>query len=186
MNGGGLWGVSERGFGKGANQVDCRWQCPTVKPDDLSGAKGVVSMNNLTSGDQGTNPIRPLSVPGQPTPVARPAEPRPSEPAAAPAHGAPAAAPGQAASKIQLFEQRMGAKRHEDKWQRTPNLTGTGAIHVKSFHCKLIGDTLEFLDQQINEWLDAHPQYEVKFVTSTIGDWTGKVKEPNLIVQVWV
>jgi len=26
----------------------------------------------------------------------------------------------------------------------------------------------------------------VKFVTSAIGEWTGKLKEPNLIVMVWV
>lgn len=87
--------------------------------------------------------------------------------------------------KIKAFEQRGGG-RHEDNWSRTPNVTGTGAIHVKSFHCKLTGESLEFLDKQVNEWLDAHPQYEVKFVTTSVGEWMGKVKEPNLIVQVWV
>ncbi|MBO6738671.1 MAG: hypothetical protein JJ916_02310 [Phycisphaerales bacterium] len=89
-------------------------------------------------------------------------------------------------SKIRTFEQKLGGGKHEDNWNRTPNATGTGAIHVKSFHCKLTGDSLDFLDQQINEWLDAHPQYEVKFVTTSIGTWTGKLKEPNLIVNVWV
>ncbi|MEQ8770719.1 MAG: hypothetical protein RIB60_09450 [Phycisphaerales bacterium] len=88
-------------------------------------------------------------------------------------------------SKIRMFEQALGSK-HEDNWSRTPNVTGAGAIHVKSFHCKLTGDSLNFLDQQINEWLDAHPQYEVKMVTTSIGTWTGKLKEPNLIVNVWV
>ena len=92
----------------------------------------------------------------------------------------------QPVNKITQFEQRFSAKRHEDTWKRSPNVNGTGAIHCKSFHCKLVGESLEFLDQQINEWLDAHPQYEVKFVNSTIGEWTGKLKEPNLIVQVWV
>ena len=91
-----------------------------------------------------------------------------------------------APSKIRTFEQKLGGSKHEDSWNRTPNVTGTGAIHVKSFHCKLTGDSLDFLDQQINEWLDAHPQYEVKFVTTSIGTWTGKLKEPNLIVNVWV
>lgn len=88
--------------------------------------------------------------------------------------------------KIRTFEQKLGGAKHEDSWNRTPNSTGTGAIHVKSFHCKLTGDSLDFLDQQINEWLDAHPQYEVKLVTTSIGTWTGKLKEPNLIVNVWV
>ena len=94
--------------------------------------------------------------------------------------------PSSGSSKIRTFEQKLGGGKHEDSWNRTPNATGTGAIHVKSFHCKLTGDSLDFLDQQINEWLDAHPQYEVKFVTTSIGTWTGKLKEPNLIVNVWV
>lgn len=89
-------------------------------------------------------------------------------------------------SMIRTFEQKLSSGKHEDSWNRTPNVTGTGAIHVKSFHCKLTGDSLDFLDQQINEWLDAHPQYEVKLVTTAIGTWTGKLKEPNLIVNVWV
>ncbi len=92
----------------------------------------------------------------------------------------------QPVSKIRTFEQKLSSGKHEDTWNRTPNVTGTGAIHVKSFHCKLTGDSLDFLDQQINEWLDAHPQYEVKLVTTAIGTWTGKLKEPNLIVNVWV
>lgn len=81
-----------------------------------------------------------------------------------------------------LGDQRL----HEDNWTRTPNTTGTGAIHVKSFHTKLTDDALRYMDQTINEWLDAHPQYEVKFVNSTVGTLTGKLKEPHLICQVWV
>lgn len=88
--------------------------------------------------------------------------------------------------KIQVFEQRLGGRKHEETWSRSPNVTGTGAIHVKSFHCKLNDDSLAFLDQQINEWLDAHPQYEVKFVTSNVGEWQGKMREPQMIVQLWV
>lgn len=88
--------------------------------------------------------------------------------------------------KIRSFEQKLATGRHEDTWDRSPNVTGTGAIHVKSFHSRLTGDSLEFLDQQINEWLDKHPQYEVKLVTTAVGTWSGKLKEPNLVVNVWV
>lgn len=99
----------------------------------------------------------------------------------------PGPAPTDAGSpRIRALDQKLGGMRHEDSWKRSPNSTGTGAIHVKSFHCKLTGDALENLDRQVNEWLDAHPQYEVKFVTTTVGEWTGKLKEPNLIMQVWV
>lgn len=77
-------------------------------------------------------------------------------------------------------------QRHEDDWSRTPNTTGSGAIHVKTFHSKLTDDALAYMDRCINEWLDAHPQYEVKFVNSAVGTLTGKVKEPHFICQVWV
>lgn len=88
--------------------------------------------------------------------------------------------------KIMAFEQKGGIGKTEDSWQRKTNKTGSGATHVKTFHAKLTGESLEFLDKQINDWLDAHPDHEVKFSTSTVGEWTGKLKEPNVIVQVWV
>ncbi len=74
----------------------------------------------------------------------------------------------------------------EDHWKRQPVKTGTGATHCKTFHSKLTEDALRYMDQLINEWLDAHPDYEVKFITSSIGTFTGKIKEPHLICQVWV
>lgn len=98
----------------------------------------------------------------------------------------PVSVPATPVSKIRAFDQKLISSRHEDSWTRSPNVTGTGAIHVKSFHCKLTDEALHYLDQQINEWLDAHPQYEVKFVTTAVGEWTGKMKEPNLIAMVWV
>lgn len=91
--------------------------------------------------------------------------------------------PSTGAKRISAFGK---PQRHEDHWSRSPNTTGIGAIHVKTFHAKLTGDALEYMDQCINEWLDAHPQYEVKFVSSTVGTLTGKIKEPNIICQVWV
>lgn len=102
-------------------------------------------------------------------------------------HSTPGLGAGpEAKPQIRTFEQSLPAGLHENNWKRKPNPTGTGAVHVRTFHCKLTGDCLENLDRQVNEWLDAHPDYEVKLVTSTVGDWTGKLKEPNLILQVWV
>jgi hypothetical protein len=91
--------------------------------------------------------------------------------------------------KIQFgsIQKSIGSGRHEDSWSRTPNTPGTGAIHVRSFRSKLSDDALGYLDQQINEWLDAHPQYEVKLVSTSIGEWSTKLgKEPGIIVNVWV
>jgi len=90
---------------------------------------------------------------------------------------------GERSSKIHSFGKQT---RHEDHWSRTPNTTGTGAIHVKTFCAKLRLDAIEYLDQQVNEWLDSHPQYEVKFVTTTVGDLMGKMKEQALFMNVWV
>ena len=75
---------------------------------------------------------------------------------------------------------------HDGHWARTPNTPGTGAIHVKTFVTKLRLDAIEHLDQQVNEWLDAHPEYEVKFVTTTVGTLVGKNKEEALFMNVWV
>lgn len=72
------------------------------------------------------------------------------------------------------------------EWHRKPNSNGQGATHVKSFHCRLNTEAMEIMDQQINEWLDAHPELEVKLVCNTVGEWQGKIKEPALIIQVWV
>ncbi len=88
------------------------------------------------------------------------------------------------AGKIQMFGPQT--TKHEDKWNRTPNTPGTGAIHVKTFVTKLRLDAIDHMDQQINEWLDAHPQYEVKFVTTTVGKLVGKITEEALFVNVWV
>jgi hypothetical protein len=90
--------------------------------------------------------------------------------------------------KIQSFEQKLGIRKSGgETWKRTPTATGHGASHVKTFHSKLSEDAFGFLDTQVNEWLDAHPTYEVKLVTTSIGEFQGKVgKEPHLIMQVWV
>ena len=90
---------------------------------------------------------------------------------------------GQGASKIKALGQR---KPHDEHWQRKPNVTGQGAIHCKTFVAKLRYDAIEHLDEQVNHWLDAHPEYEVKFVTTTVGTLRGKLMEEALFMNVWV
>jgi hypothetical protein len=77
-------------------------------------------------------------------------------------------------------------KPHKARCARMPNADGKGAVHVKTFHAKLRVDALDFLDEQINQWLEEHPEYEVKFSTATIGALVGKTTEPALFVMVWV
>ncbi|MHC4589432.1 MAG: hypothetical protein ACYTAQ_08840, partial [Planctomycetota bacterium] len=120
--------------------------------------------------------LRPAGAPEPP-----PAAPPGTEPGALPV----AKGVGQVAAtrKITAFGKE---KRHGEKWVRTPNITGQGAIHVRTFHAKITEDALAYLDQTINEWLDENPQYEVKFVSSTVGILSGKLKEPALLCQIWV
>ncbi len=144
-------------------------------------------MENDRSRPQGAQPGRPHP-PAAPRPSGVPS-PEPRGPATKlnaepePLPVAPGVGPAAGSKRITAFGQ---GKRHEDTWSRTPNTTGLGAVHVKTFHGKLTDDALAYLDQCINEWLDSHPQYEVKFVTSTVGILTSKIQEPHLICQVWV
>ncbi len=72
------------------------------------------------------------------------------------------------------------------KWKRQPNLTGTGATHVRTFFAKTRVEGFAALDEQINAWLDEHPEFEIKFVTTSVGELIGKTKEAALFVNVWV
>jgi hypothetical protein len=69
---------------------------------------------------------------------------------------------------------------------RQTTITGNGATRIKSFHAKLRHDSLEYLDTQINEWLQNNPDCEVKFVSTTIGPLTGKTVEEAMFVNLWL
>lgn len=85
--------------------------------------------------------------------------------------------------KIVAYGGGIGHKEHQ--WKRQTNVTGQGACRVRSFHGKYSDQGLEYLDNSINEWLDAHPEIEVKFVTSTVMTFEGKIREPALVLNVW-
>src|SRR5439155_12354070 len=71
------------------------------------------------------------------------------------------------------------------EWKRKPTVTGNGAVRVRSFHGKLSDQGMQYIDEAINDWLDNHPEVEVKFVTSTIGQFEGKIREPALVMKLW-
>ncbi|HQY88989.1 MAG TPA: hypothetical protein PK402_10035 [Tepidisphaeraceae bacterium] len=72
-----------------------------------------------------------------------------------------------------------------EQFKRTTNKTGTGSVRVRSFHCKYSDEGLRYMDNAINSWLDEHPDVEVKFVTSTVMTFEGKIREPALVLNVW-
>lgn len=126
---------------------------------------------------------------GQPTQIPRAAPPTPveEEPIALiddEPQGAPTSATEQFTKKIKAIGEAGSHKKHHD-WKRHLHANGTGAIRVRSFHGKYSDSGLQYLDDAINEWLDANPEIEIKFVTSTVGVFEGKIREPALVLNLW-
>jgi hypothetical protein len=140
------------------------------------------------------------------TPTVRPAAPssginlRPSPGGIAPPPVSPARPPHAEEPLSLVNEEKPGAtdatksKIHnitaatsiaQHAYKRPINTNKTGAVRMRTFHCRLSEQGVEYLDQTINDWLETHPDIEVKFTASTIGMWDGKLKEPTLIINVW-
>lgn len=56
---------------------------------------------------------------------------------------------------------------------------------VKTFFTKLHPGAIVFLDEQVQNWLDEHPEVSIKRTNITVGEVQSKKTEPNLIVMVW-
>jgi hypothetical protein len=122
---------------------------------------------------------------GPATPLA-PAPPRlPAMGSVGTTSGAGAPATGlSTASKIKFAA--GGDKHTYTKFKRPSHVSGTGACRVRTFHGRLSDDGLAYTDDKINEWLDNHPEIEVKFVNCIVGPLEGKVTgEQGLIVAIW-
>jgi len=62
----------------------------------------------------------------------------------------------------------------------TDRITG-----VKTFFTKLHPGSIDFLDNQISEWLQKNPGVVVKWTDTVTGSVQGKKSEPNIIISVW-
>lgn len=120
-----------------------------------------VSRKPLTLGANGS--ARP-----QPQPASRPqaSAPRPA-PRPVPR---PAAAQGAAVSRKVAKAVGNGVSR----------ITG-----MKTFYTKLHPGALDFLDEQVAEWLKAHPTVLIKQTNVTVGEVQAKKTEPNIIISIW-
>jgi len=89
--------------------------------------------------------------------------------------------------KIRTFDNAsgLGTRRDDTQFTRKLNVTGAGAKRCRTFHARLSDSGLTFLDEQINEWLEKHPDVEVKFSNTTVGVVEAKRSDPNLIITVW-
>jgi len=87
----------------------------------------------------------------------------------------PAAKP---APKVQL--PRPAAKAPAARLASTDRITG-----VKTFFTKLHPGAIQFLDEQINNWLKQNPGVVVKRTNITTGEIQAKKTEPNIIITIW-
>jgi len=86
-------------------------------------------------------------------------------------------------SKIQAIGQ--GALHAEEsEYRRALNVSGNGATRCRVFHSKISPVPLEYMQKQINEWLDS-ADIEVKSVSQVVGVMEGKRAEANIIVTIW-
>jgi hypothetical protein len=116
--------------------------------------------------------------------TAPPQQPAQVAPPQQPAQVAPPPPPPPAAPKP-IIKFGPEAQRKTHTWKRKTVINGTGACRVKSFRGKYSDQGLEHLDDTINEWLDANPDVEIKFVTSTVDLFEGKTREPALVLNLW-
>ena len=96
-----------------------------------------------------------------------------------------AGAPSADAPRVKI--QQLGISSHVARtdFSRKTCVTGTGACRVRSFHGRLSDEGMAYMDEKINEWLDAHTDIEIKHVTTTVGLYDGKIKEQALVVNIW-
>ena len=102
-----------------------------------------------------------------------------------PVEGEETPASAQTSRKIQAIGSAgVTREQREKEFQRTPNLTGTGAVRCRVFHSKITVAAMDHLAETINDWLDSE-DVEVKHVTQVVGVLEGKTPEPNVILTVW-
>jgi hypothetical protein len=87
--------------------------------------------------------------------------------------------------KMQVLGMSSGLSTHKTQFKRHTFAGGQGACRVRTFHGRLSDEGMAYMDDKVNEWLDEHPDIEVKFVNTAIGLYDGKIKEPALIMNVW-
>jgi len=56
---------------------------------------------------------------------------------------------------------------------------------VRTFFTKLHPGAMQFLDEQIANWLKENPAVQIKLTNITVGEVQAKKTEPNIIITVW-
>ncbi len=66
-----------------------------------------------------------------------------------------------------------------------PTGNGDRITGCKTFFTKLHPGAIDFLDEQINQWLKDNPSVVIKLTNTTTGEVQGKKTEANILMTVW-
>lgn len=105
---------------------------------------------------------------------AKPAPPKAAKPAAKPV-AKPAAKPAAAPAANPVVQVNPSP----------PVAAGDRITAMKIFVIKLHHGSLEYLEDQIAEWLKDNPEVAIKRTDVSVGEVQAKKTEPNLIVNIW-
>jgi len=91
-------------------------------------------------------------------------------------------------SRIRMAVEAKGKKggvKADADYKRPLQPGGPGATRCRTFHCRISEGAVNFMNDQISEWIDGSNDVTIKFATAVIGMFEGKHTEPNLIVTVF-
>lgn len=71
-------------------------------------------------------------------------------------------------------------KKTAEKIASSERITG-----VKTFFTKLHPGAIDFLSEQITNWLSDNPDITIKRTNTVTGPVRGKMTEPNIIITIW-
>ncbi len=147
---------------------------------NLNNPAGPRPIHPTPSSDDLNKPI-PLADPDKPIPLDLGPAPAPKTNVShAPLNLGGPAAPAQAAKPAMPQMPRPVAQRPAARVVSTDRITG-----VKTFFTKLHPGALQFLDEQITDWLKQNPGISIKRTDMTTGEVQAKKTEPNIIITIW-
>jgi hypothetical protein len=102
--------------------------------------------------------------------------------------GGPVQAPKQAAQKPaesstqtpKIKTPKPVSQKPGEKVISSDRITG-----VKTFFTKLHPGAMNFLDEQISDWLKENPEISIKHTNIATGEVQAKKSEPNILITVW-
>lgn len=73
----------------------------------------------------------------------------------------------------------------DSRFKRPLDPQSRNASRCRTFHSKITEGALDYMHQQINDWLDGNPEIAVKFATTTIGMFEAKHTELNIFITLY-